>query len=91
MSKPQTERFYASPETMRHLLDMGREALIEWEKSGRIQQRVHFVLVNGHRRYCVPLMLDRLANWDDDAAHQAAVENWVKALPSNQKKLKLPG
>lgn len=85
MSKPETERFYARPETIRHVLDVSKDTLAEWEKSGKIVENIHFVRLGRDRRYCMTLMRDRLANFNDDAAHQDAIDNWLASLPSNQK------
>jgi hypothetical protein len=32
------------------------------------------------------LVMDRIANWNDDFAHQRAIDNFVASLPSNQRK-----
>lgn len=85
MSKPQTERLYASPETIRHVLDVSRATLNEWEKAGKIVENVHFVRLGRDRRYCMALMQDRMANINDDNAHEMAIKNWQASLPSNQK------
>lgn len=77
-------RLYASPDTIYHLLDCGRDTILEWEKSGKIVQDVHFIRLGAQRRYHVGLMEDRLANFHDDAAHSRAVEAWRSSLLSNQ-------
>lgn len=92
--KSETDRFYASPRTIQHLLDLGRETIASWITTGKIVEGIHFVLLERDRRFNVPLMLDRLANYHDDAAHQRAIENWLETLPSNQpmpKRLKQVG
>lgn len=78
------DRILASADTIQHLLDYGRDAIVEWEKAGKITEGIHFVKVGSHRRYVIELMLDRLINWDDDQAHQRAIQNWLLRLPSNQ-------
>lgn len=85
MSKSETDRLYASPETIRHLLNVSKYTLEEWEESGKILENIHFVRLKRDRRYCVALMYDRVANFNDDAAHQQAIDNWLASLPSNQK------
>lgn len=74
---------------MKYLFDYGEEKLQEWEKSGRLQSGIHFIRIDGgHRRYNVTLIEDLLFNWDDWAAHQKAINNYISALPSNQKSRK---
>lgn len=78
------DRIFASADTIQHLLDYGRDAIVEWESQGKITEGIHFIRIGAHRRYVIELMLDRLVNWNDDQAHQKAIQNWLLRLPSNQ-------
>jgi len=55
--RPEGDRLYASPATIYHLLDCGRDTLQEWEKSDKIVQDIHFIRLGTQRRYSVELIL----------------------------------
>lgn len=82
--RSEAERILASPDTISHLLDCSRDTLIQWEQDGKLTEGIHFIKLGKQRRYIVPLMLDRLVNLHDDAAHGRAIANWLNSLLSNQ-------
>lgn len=81
----QGDRILASVSTIKQIIDYDIDALKRWERDGQIKEDVHFVRINGQRRYVVPLMVDRVINWNDDLAHQRAINAWNQSLLSEQK------
>lgn len=68
------ERFNVSPDTIE-----------DWIKQGKLTERIHFTRMSDRMRlFNVNLIRDRIANWDDDTAHQKGIRVYLDSLLSNQ-------
>jgi hypothetical protein len=62
----------------------------KWRGLGKFQEGIHYfrtgatncILWNGD------LVIDRIANWNNDSVHQRAIDNFVMSMPSNQRRAK---
>lgn len=57
-----------------------------WRANGRLVKGIHWVKNDGSVRYIPEMMLDRFINWEDDNAHERAVDAWKKAQLSSVKR-----
>jgi hypothetical protein len=60
----------------------------KWKSLGKFQEGIHYSKTSRTASilWRLDLVMDRIANWNDDFAHQRAIDNFVASLPSNQRK-----
>ncbi|MBD2072388.1 hypothetical protein H6F86_00370 [Phormidium sp. FACHB-592] len=81
----QRERFFAQVNVAAHLCGVSDSTIDEWIKIGKLVERVHFIRTSDRMRlFNVELLRDRIANWDDDVAHQKGIQVYQASLLSNQ-------
>lgn len=63
---------------------LSKSYLFNGLKSGFFQNGIHTVLIGSTKRLWVQeLVLDRIVNIQDEAAHQRAIARFLESLPSN--------
>ncbi|KGF71705.1 hypothetical protein DO97_16165 [Neosynechococcus sphagnicola sy1] len=61
--------------------------LKKYRQTGVLVEAIHYQRIGSRTvLYNLPLLLDRIRNWNDEQAHQRAVETYLHSLPSNQPK-----
>ena len=74
--------------TISELLKLSPETLKKYRLDGRLVEGIHWIRVNPRVvRYNLPLVQDWFQNQSDPQAHQRAIENYLAAQLSNQKKV----
>ena len=85
----QRDRMFAQITVAAHLCGVSADTIEEWIKIGKLVERVHFIRTSDRMRlFNVELLRDRIANWDDNVAHQKGIQVYIASLPSNQSAIK---
>lgn len=64
---------------------IGRSRVTNLMNSGDWKEGIHWVRPTGKQLlFCLPLILDWMVNHADPQAHERAIANFLKSLPSNQ-------
>ncbi|WP_103123744.1 hypothetical protein [Nostoc cycadae] len=78
---------FCSKITLRQKIGLSNSTFKKYRNSGVWLEGIHWQRLNTRSvRYNLPLILDWVANRNAPEVHQIAIENYLRSLPSNQKK-----
>lgn len=81
-------QIYANTQKTVQLCGLSASTLKRLRFDGRLREGLHWTRVTGRILFCLPLLIDWLANQSDPAAHDRAIQNFLATLPSNRKAMR---
>lgn len=85
-----TTQVWTDKHKAENLTGFSWRTLRNWRLQGILKEDIHYKHVNKRKDvyYNLPLLQDYISNIGDLDAHQIAIDNYLRSLPSNQRRRK---